>query len=84
MFKNRLERIKNMMQIMHITLIFYVQVPVAYISSLWKSKRCSYGQVKKRKPSPREHGTTIKLASRQLSLTAYVRITQRLTKYCNG
>jgi len=34
MFKNRLERIKNMMQIMHITLIFYVQLPVAYISSL--------------------------------------------------
>jgi len=31
---SRLEFVKNVMQIMHNTLIFYVQVPVAYISSL--------------------------------------------------
>jgi len=32
MFKNRFELVKNMMQIMHITIInFYVQVPVAYV-----------------------------------------------------
>jgi len=35
MFKNRLELVKNLMQIMHITLSFYVQeAPLAYISSL--------------------------------------------------
>jgi len=33
MFKNRLELFKILMQIMHITLIFYVQVLMAYISS---------------------------------------------------
>jgi len=34
MFKNGLERVKNLMQIMHMTLISHVQVPVAYVSSL--------------------------------------------------
>jgi len=34
MFKNGLELFKNVMQAMHTTLISYVQVPVAYISSL--------------------------------------------------
>jgi len=34
MFKNRLELVKNLMQIMHITLIFVQEVPVVYISSL--------------------------------------------------
>jgi len=35
MFKNGLELVKNSMQIMHITLVFfYVQEPVACISSL--------------------------------------------------
>jgi len=33
MFKNSLELVKNLMQIMHNTLNFYVQAPVAYISS---------------------------------------------------
>jgi len=34
MFKNRLELVKNLMQINAYYLNFYVQVPLAYISSL--------------------------------------------------
>jgi len=35
MFENRLELVENLMQIMHFTLIFHVQVLVTYISRAW-------------------------------------------------
>jgi len=35
MFENRLELVENLMQIMHLTLIFHVQVLVTYISKAW-------------------------------------------------
>jgi len=35
MFENRLELVENLMQIMHLTLIFHVQVLVTYISRAW-------------------------------------------------